>query len=620
VALAGVSIWALWLRPETGRNPAPVIRSSINLPEGERLAWPFRHAVAVSPDGQWLAYASRDYKLGEGNVPTGQPVVNLRRLDQTEVRRIPGFNPFFSSDSRQLGFLEPAGPSQFDLKRTRVEGGPLEQVTSFEDPDEGGGFGFSWLPDGTIVFAPREGEGLYRVTAVGGEPRPLTHPGMAVGEYDHRLPSPMPDGHTILYTEVRYSSGDWSQARIVALRLESGEKKVLIEGASDGRYVASGHLLFAREGRLMAVQFDADRLEVKGDPVPVLDGLAHSIHAGNSKWDTGAAQYGVSSDGLLVFGSGSVLSELPKELVWVDREGHEELLAIEPKAWLSARISPDTRQVLLTSDSGGAQIVWLFDLERESLRRQSFDGQCGWALWGPGTGEFTFRSNPEGPQGTYVKSIDSGPGTGEKLPIEFSTFHAPSSWHPDGRRLAFVTQSPESNYDIWILDRQSGTEPFLQTRFSEKWPEFSPDGRWLAYTSDESGRDEVYVRPFPGPGKAVQISSTEGLEPCWSRDGKEIFYYSLLLFDPIHNQQPYFAARIRISGHELRADPPKRLFAGRYQGAWPVRSFDADPDGRFLLIKREADSRTRILDALAPSHIELVQNWFEELRAKVPVD
>lgn len=626
-ATAAVAGW--YLGSDSSQEPAQVIRSSISLPDGERLAWTTRHAVAVSPDGQWLAYGSYDYKVGgghapigpykveEGNAPIGQGVINLRRLDQTEVRRIPGFNPFFSPDSRELGFLKSAGSGQFELKRTRVEGGPFEQVAVFEDPDQGGGFGLAWLPDGTIVFSPRESAGLYTVMAVGGDPRPLTHLDAKAGEYDHRLPSVLPDGRTILYTELRYSSDNWAQARIVALRLDTGEKKELIEGGADGRYVSSGHLVFAREGRLMAVRFDAERLEVSGVPVPVLDGVAHSVHWGASQNNTGAAQFGVSREGLLAFGSGSVHPERTKEIVWVDRKGREEPAGIEPKSWLTARIAPNGREALL-STLYTPRTVWLYDLERKVLRRQSFEGESSAALWGPGKGEFTSRFYAEGPPGIYVKPVDSGPLLGENLAAGTSNDDWPSSWHPDGRRLAVVNYSAESGSDIWILDRQGGRQPFLQTRFNEWSPEFSPDGRWLAYTSDESGRDEVYVRPFPGPGKPVQISTAGGREPCWSRNGNELFFLSLFLFDPVLNQQPYFSARISVNGNELYADPPQRLFAGRYMGANPVRSFGVGADGRFLLIKREAETVASIWEAHAPPRIELIQNWFEELRSKVP--
>jgi Tol biopolymer transport system component len=598
------------------------MRTSILLPEGERLASgsTFRQAVAISPDGRWVAYAS--YKPGEGDEPDGDPVINLRRLDQTEVRRIPGFNPFFSPDSQQLGFVALVEPEGYLLKRTVVEGVTNETVASLEMAP----FGCDWLPDDTIIFSPGVQTGLFAIPAVGGEPRALTRLDEEASEFSHRLPSVLPDGRSILYTALRFNNHSWNQARIVAERLDTGGKKVLIEGGSDGRYVASGHLLFAREGSLMAIQLDADHLEIRGEAVPVLDGVVHAIHSNNSVNETSAAQYGTSLGGLLIYAPGSVYPERSVELVWVDGRGREKTIELPDGNWSGPKISPDGEEVSLVRNYPPKEL-WIYGVERRTLRRQTVDGSAGKVIWGPEEGCLTLNWDPEGPEGIWVKTIDSGSERGEEIVSSNAEgIPAVGSWSPHGRRLAFsMWFAPDAggpgDTDIWILDRQGRAEPWLQTRFREYQPEFSPDGRWLAYTSDESGRREVYVRPFPGLGRPLQVSTESGTEPSWSRDGAEIFYVQI----PSSETTTFKAVKVRVDSKngELRLGAPRTLFSGPFSwGGLPSRSnYDVGPDGRFLVRKPDQKGfRPRLLEALAPNRIELVQNWFEELSKKVPTE
>jgi serine/threonine-protein kinase len=302
-------------------------------------------------------------------------------------------------------------------------------------------------------------------------------------------------------------------------------------------------------------------------------------------------------------------------MVWVDREGREEDLDIERKTWLSARLSPDNQQILLNTNYP-PYTVYLYDLNRRTLRPQTFEGRTHWAIWGPQESEFTFDSDFEGPQGIYINSVDSGLEAGEKLETGFVGYHKPSSWTPDRAQLAFVNEASELDGDLWLIDKQGNRESFLETRFNEKYPEFSPDGNWLAYVSDQSGRNEVYVRPFPGPGTPVQVSTEGGWEPCWSSDQREIFFS--LITGP--DQLTYFSVQIAIEDGQFHPGLPEKLFEGAFALAIPVRSYDLGPDERFLLRKVDPDIDERILQAMAPNRIELVQNWFEELRAKVPVE
>jgi serine/threonine-protein kinase len=422
---------------------------------------------------------------------------------------------------------------------------------------------------------------------------------------------------------MRFSDFSWPWARIVAQRLDTGEKKVLIEGGSDGRYSASGHLLFAREGRLMAVRFDADRLEIQGEVVPVLDGVVHAVNTRNSFQETGAAQYGTSRNGLMVYAPGSVFPERHIELAWVDRSGREEPLELPARNWACPRVSPDGRELLLSTGSPGRD-VWIYDVERQTLRRQTVEGSAS-GIWGSDRGTLTLNWNPEGPEGIWVKKIDSGSERGEEI-VSFGVEGAPvvSSWTQDGRRLAFsmitVNAGGIEGSDIWVLDRGKGAEPWIQSRFYDSNPEFSPDGRWLAYCSDVSGRSEVYVRPFPGPGRPFPVSTDGGSEPCWARNGGEIFY-----LQNTPSQTTFYAVKVQVDNKsgELRLDVPRQLFSGPFLGGFsPSRgNYDVSPDGRFIVRIRDRQGfQSKVLDALAPTRIELVLNWFEELRAKVPVE
>ena len=278
---------------------------------------------------------------------------------------------------------------------------------------------------------------------------------------------------------------------------------------------------------------------------------------------------------------------------------------MEPRGYWSVRISPDGGSVLLNASD-----VWLFDVERKTSRRQTFEGAEGNAIWGPEPDRFSFIANREGISALYSKGINSGPGDLQRLPSEPGEFSA-SSWSSDGKRLAFVGSSGE---DVWVLDAEGHAELFLGTQFIHNYPEFSPDDRWIVHTSNESGRAEVYVRPYPGPGPSVQISRGGGSHPAWSRDGREIFYRW-----PSEAGHKFFAVSIDSSGDRLTAGEPIELFDGNaYLAMSPVRPYDVAPDGRFLFIKwPDEAAQSAAVDKVFPDRIRVVQNWFDELRAKM---
>lgn len=586
--------------PEGGPALPLAAGTELPLPGNEQIAHWLRHGLALSPDGQLLAFVSGSTVPGERWRPATTQIYvwSLNRwLGQRQAEAIPdtvnAYQPIFSPDGRSLGFVQWDGESQkYFLRKMRWDGGEATTLCETNRP-----FGASW-GTGEIVFAERAG-GLRRVSSSGGDPEEITPLDETAHEMSHRLPHFLPDGDGILYTSIVDSlNPDWGLSRIFLLSRATGESTLLIEGGSDARYVASGHIVFAREGTLLAVPFDLERREITGQPAPILEGVNHSIHTGGEWMEVGAAQFTASADGLLAYAPGSVFPEIRTEVVWVDRQGNESPSGIEPRLWVRARVSPDGRRLLLGHwyFPGG---LWLYDLDRRVLSRQTFFGPLSTVLWGPEPDMFTTFVDR---QGFFVRRLDSGPGAAERRPEGSETSlggGVPSSWSPDGRWLAFVSEG-----DIWVVSSEGQSEPWLATRFSEEFPEFSPDGEWLAYTSDESGRAEVYVRPFPEPGPAVQISTDGGVAPAWSRDGTEILY---------RRGASFLSVAVTVGDSRLQPAAPQELFSGRYNEAWPVRAYDVAPDGRFLLIKQDpAAWESAFLDYF-PSRIRLVPNWFQEI-------
>jgi serine/threonine-protein kinase len=347
----------------------------------------------------------------------------------------------------------------------------------------------------------------------------------------------------------------------------------------------------------MAVPFDPQRLMATGTAVPVVEGVLQSPV-------TGAAQYSFSSAGSLVYVSGGVQSAQSK-LVWVSRNGTEQPVAAPANTYMAPRLSPDGKRVSVTITGQESQ-TWLYDLSRETLTRFTFEGNYNlnpiWTLDGK---RIAFESNKEGPANLFWQLADGSGGLERLNTSEY--IQNPNSWSPDGQLLAFIEVNPTTGYDIWVLrmgDRKA--QPFLRTPFNETAPRFSPDGRWLAYISDESGRYEVYVRPYSGPGGKSQISRDGGTEPVWNPNGRELLYRSgdkMMAVDIA--TQPGFTA-----------GTPRMLFEGPYETPpVPLANYDVSPDGqRFLMLKPSEQEQA------APTQINVVLNWFEELKRRVPAE
>jgi eukaryotic-like serine/threonine-protein kinase len=570
-AVTGLAIWSLKPTP-----PRPVSRYVITLPPGQQLAGLDNGpAVALSPDGTHLAYVATQ---------GGTQQIYLRAMDSLDARPIPGtegaINPFFSPDGQWLGFFA-AGK----LQKISLSGGAALTLGNVTQPR-----GASWSSQGVIGFVPSLDSVVQQVSDAGGVPQPLTH--FEKGESTHRWPEFLPDGKAVLFGAG--ARGYFGNAQVAVQSVGEAEWRILVKGGTQPRYALSGHLVYAQGGSLMAVPFDPQRLAITGASVPVADSVL--------QFSSGVVQYSISATGSLVYVPGGIQATQSR-LVWVSRNGVEQPLAAPAHTYAYPRLSPDDRQVAVTISEQGLQ-VWLYDLPRNTLTRLTFEGTSNITpVWTPDGKRIAFTSNKEGPQNIFWQLANGSDGL-EKLTTGDYT-QVPSSWSPDGKLLAFIEANPTTGADIWVLrlsDRKA--QPFLRTPFNENAPRFSPDSRWLAYVSDESGRNEVYVQPYPGPGGKWQISTEGGTEPVWNRNGRELFYRS---------GDKMMAVNIATQSG-FTAGTPRLLFQGQYVPASTSSpNYDVSADGqRFLMLKRSEQA------GAAPTQINVVLNWFEELKRRVP--
>jgi eukaryotic-like serine/threonine-protein kinase len=539
--------------------------------------------IAVSPDGSRIAYV---------NVEQGSVALYVRRLDQLAAVQIQGLSgaafPFFSADGESIGFFEGGF-----LKRVSASGGPAITITAINGTPYGG----SWGSNGVIVFTTSDSTGLMRVPATGGEPTELTKPGK--GE-DHALPEILPGGRAVLFT-IRPQGSPISNGQIAALDLQSGAQKILVSGGGQARYAISGHLVYGFAGTLRAVGFDLGTLTVRGNPVPVVDRVVTKA--------SGPANFAISSNGLLVYESGDALST-ERTLVWVNREGREEPLPAPKRSYTYPRISPDGRRIALDIRDQENDI-WMWDVARQTLTRLTFDqGLNRGIAWTPDGRRLAFSAERDGAESVFWQAAD-GTGAPEVLTKPQPTRpQIPFSFSPDGARLIYG-EPGNPPFDLYLLNLapEPKATPLLPGPRNEHNAEISPDGRWLAYESDESGSAEVYVRPFPNVGDGRwQVSIDGGRRPAWARDGRELFYLKVdgtMIAVPIESG----------GGREgLAAGIPRTLFKGPYFMVNAGRTYDVAADGRrFLMIKSAAPAGS----SSAPQLV-VVLNWGEELKRLVP--
>jgi Tol biopolymer transport system component len=551
-------------------------------------------SAILSPDGRTFAFVAQPAEGAKTQLyvqTLGQPHATL----QTGTEGAD--SPFFSPDGKWIGFFAGA-----KLKKIAMTGGPPVTICSVGIA-EGNARGATWAEDGNIFFSPAARAALRRVSSAGGSPEPLTTLDSANGELTQRWPQALPGGRAVLFT-AHSQTGDFEDANIVVQLLPDGPRRIVQRGGYNGRYLPSGHLVFMHGGTLFAVPFDLDRLRATGSPVPALDGI-ESMSA------FGGAHFAFSAQGALLFvpGQGRGLS-VP--IQWMDRQGRTQMLRAVPAFYNRPRFSPDGHQLGLEVRDGPKYDVWIYDLERDEMTRvTSAAGNSNYPVWTPDGRRIAFASNraDKATPNLYWQRADAST---EAEPLTQSG-HAqmPTSWHPGGLFLAFDEQNSPNNRDIMILplegDQASGWRPgqpraFLASSFDESHAAFSPDGRWLAYQSNESGRLEVYVRPFSGSGEKRQVSSGGGLYPTWSRTRNELFYQNV-------TDWTLMAAAYTVDGDAFRAETPQLV--GRIpRRGHGMPGFDVHPDGqRFAVLKAIQEP-----DDSRPDHVVLIPNFFDELR------
>ncbi len=608
-AIALVAIAALasgWF--SAGRGPAAsaqVTRLLVGVTPADQLGGiegrPTRAALALSPDGRTLVFSA---------LRANRRALYVRQFDQADATMIPGtegaISPFFSPDGKWVGFFV-AG----EIRKLPLAGGPSVHVA-----DTGlvlGPLGASWGDDDRIVFARRPGA-LWEVAASGGAPTEIITPDQSRGEVSYRLPHVLPGGDAILFTVTHHRFPRWDQTQIRVYSRRTRLTRPLINGGADARYVSSGHLVYAREGVLLAARFDLQRLEVRGGPVGVVADVMQAAYAREGMSDSGVAQFTAASTGTLVYLPGGVFAPAERSVVRVDRTGRSETLPIPPRAFATLRLSPDGRQIALNT-FGRDRDIWLYSLAREMLTRLSLPGRLNVPIWSRDGYWITYASSTAGADKLYRVRADGG-GLPEQL-IASEHNLVPGTWTAAGELLYYPGPSAFLSGRQETLFSQNGALKGIPAPVGSQnrgGVDVSPDGRWIAYHSDDSGQLQVYVQAHPGPGPRYQVSTDGGMSPIWRADGRELFYARQRVGTPPQETLDVQMMAVGVTTQPaLTFGKPGALFEGPYQMNQPARGYDVTADGqRFLLIQ----ARERPPDVI--TQMIVVQNWFEELKRLAP--
>ena len=564
VALAlGAAAFAVMAPKKTGAIEAT--RFAVDVPD-----MPAPEALAISPDGRRIAYAARD---GGGTALFSRP------LDTEGTTKLPGTEGasrlFWSPDSRWIAFF-----SGGHLKRVESEGGPARNVAETSVL-----LGGTWNAAGEILFG--SDKGLQRVLAAGSPPARVTLKADGKELSDAREPYFLPDGRHFLFL-----AGSGEDAAIYAGALDSTDAKRVVAAESNPVYAAPGYLLYHRDGTLYAQRFDAAKNALAPDSVRVADGLPHS--------QGGAAPFAASHSGVLVYRSpadrtvapladagrtdGGVGS--PPPLSWWSRDG-QVAPASSPARWIGVDLSPDGKRIAAHRHDGAGGDVWVFDVGEQTPTRFTFDGaqDNSSPIWSPDGLRIAFASRRNGKWGLYTKVADNT--RAEELVVETEFPAIPMSWSPDGKRLVYSVVDPKTGGDVWSVAVDGDGTPqkpaaILQTPADERNPQVSPDGQWLAYSSNETGRSEVYVRPFPqGPGR-IQVSVDGGVYPRWRRDSRELYFLNLVSMGGM------MASELRVTGASIARTVPRRLgqtfFVSQTHAGGAHHAFAVAADGERFLI------------------------------------
>ncbi len=599
VALAIIAAGASWIAWRATR-PVESLLTRLNVDLGPDAVTGLNLTVAISPDGRRLVYPARGQD--------GKPQLATRLLDQPEATLLPGtedgHDPFFSPDSQWVGFF-----ADGKLKKISVLGGAPVALCAVPF-----GLGATWGEDGTIIVTLNQQSGLFRVPAAGGNPQLFTKLGKS--HSTHRWPQMLPGGQAVLFTASSVVLG-MENASIGAAPLKSGVTKTLIADGYFGRYLPAngnrGYLVYLHQGVLFGVRFDPGRLEVQGTPVPLLEDVAASPIMGGGQFDLSAAPDG---HGTLVYLAGKGAAQT-WPVAWLDSSGNTPPLIPTPNAYSNPRFSPDGRRLAVGLTTSSGTDIYVYEMERETMTRLTFGGQASIPVWTP-DGKHIASLSKGGGYGIWWDRSDGSGEPQQILVAQLAQNNAvPWSFSPDGRRLAYFRLSdPDTGNDIWTLPLDTSDpdhvkagkpEPFLVTPANEYLPMFSPDGRWIAYRSDESGTFEIYVRPFPaGRGGKWQISTGGGLYGLWSNNGRELFYETA-------------ANRIMVVDYTVNGDsfvPGKpRVWSDKQLFFTGTSNLTLHPDGKRFAVFPMPETTGPDKGTV---HVTFLQNFLDELKRRIP--
>jgi serine/threonine-protein kinase len=589
VALLGaIAIWHPWLTAP----PAAPQRLAVDLGADAFLGGgtTATKELAISPDGSMLAFVGEHDRVGR---------LYLRRFDALQATPLVTgqvSEPFFSPDGQWVGFFSLADRT---LKKIPVAGGSAVVICEIRSNYPRGA---SWGEDGSIVFnaGAEAWTPLLRVSSDGGKPEPAS--ALNQGEVAHRWPQVLPGATAMLFAAFG-SVGGSEGANVLAQPLPSGHSKIVLRGAHYARYIRSGHLLYAQGTTIFAVPFDVDRLEVRGQPVAVVDGVLGFKVSGASSFD-------VSDNGTLSYIPGQLASqEVP--MLWMRRNGTTTPMRAEPRDWRDPRISPDGTRIAFYLDDGRHIALYTYEWARDFTTSLKFGPIDSNPVWSPDSSTLVFSSSPSASQlaNLYWRAADAS-GEVHRLTESGDRQHA-TSWHPSGRYLAFEQQLSREYWDVMILPMEvdaSGWKPGPPQRLLSGIAQrpgavFSPDGRWIAYASNESGRSEVFVRAFPGPGTAWQVSSSGGWVPTWSKNRNELLYLS--------PDSHVMVVSYTVEGNTFRSGSPAKWSDQPINGRPGPRPFDLHPDGERLVVSG---------DVAAAPHMDkvvLVSHFFDDVRRRL---
>jgi len=583
--IAGAGWWRA-TRP-IERTLEPLIRLNVDL--GPDAVDDQSATTEISPDGSRLVFPAKGMD--------GKQVLATRLLSETKPALLSGTengrDPFFSPDGKWIGFFADA-----KMKKVSVQGGAPVVLCAVDAR------GASWTEDGFIFVGSNFGA-LLRVPAEGGT---LQHITKLEGAITQRWPQALPGGEAVLFTASNSALG-FEDASITAVSLKTGEMKILVRGGYYARYLstgdATGDLVYVHDGVLFAVPFDPARLELRGTAVPLLEDVAGDP-------DSGSGQFSFSRAGSLIYRTGKVAAP-SWPVLWLDHSGKTQTLIAAPSFYMTPRFSPDGRRLAVGQRSGNDRRSLVYDGQRGTLSPLGSDAQLtAYPTWTPDGKHIVFRfSTASGSSLGWIRA--DGVGDIQHL-LDSRNLATPYSFFPDGRRLVYYETDPQSGFDVWTLaldisdpdrPKPGKPEPFLRTASNERHPAASPDGRWIAYASDESGQFEVYVRPFPGPGGKWQISNAGGTRPVWSRVNRELFFENLdnriMATDYEGKDESFVAGKPRLWSNQQLNDLNLIL------------NYDLAPDGkRFAIIPQ--------LNAAAETkgnvRMAFLLNFFDELRRR----